>query len=120
MGPADLLSRGMHQRAQGANSSPRWKERLPAWPLPPRDRAGEEVLAALLGAASTTFQHCFLPFSLQVELTAVSSGGSSAQDASGKVEEKIGPKLEEQPPDPNPNPECVGKTVKDEDRKSVV
>lgn len=114
MGPADLLSRGMHQRAQGANSSPRWKKRLPAWPLPPRGRAGEEVLAALLGAASTTFQHCFLPFSLQVELTAVSSGGSSAQDASGKVEEKIGPKLEEQPPDPNPNPECVGKTVKDD------
>lgn len=50
----------------------------------------------------------------KVELTAVSSGGSSAQDASGKVEEKIGPKLEEQPPDPNPNPECVGKTVKDD------
>ncbi|XP_015715660.1 BCL-6 corepressor-like protein 1 isoform X2 [Coturnix japonica] len=50
----------------------------------------------------------------KVELTAVSSGGSGAQDASGKVEEKIGPKLEEQPPDPNPNPECVGKAVKDD------
>ncbi|XP_075369090.1 BCL-6 corepressor-like protein 1 [Mycteria americana] len=52
----------------------------------------------------------------KVELTAVSSGGSSAQglDADGKVEEKLGPKLEEQPPDPNPNPECAGKTVKDD------
>ncbi|XP_056215281.1 BCL-6 corepressor-like protein 1 isoform X5 [Falco biarmicus] len=52
----------------------------------------------------------------EVELTAVSSGGSSAQglDADGKVEEKLGPKLEEQPPDPNPNPERVGKTVKDD------
>ncbi|XP_068276096.1 BCL-6 corepressor-like protein 1 [Nyctibius grandis] len=52
----------------------------------------------------------------KVELTAVSGGGSSAQglDADGKVEEKLGPKLEEQPPDPNPNPECAGKTVKDD------
>ncbi|XP_052669475.1 BCL-6 corepressor-like protein 1 [Harpia harpyja] len=52
----------------------------------------------------------------EVELTAVSGGGSSAQglDADGKVEEKLGPKLEEQPPDPNPNPECAGKTVKDD------
>ncbi|KAM4660058.1 BCL-6 corepressor-like protein 1 isoform 2-T2 [Amazona ochrocephala] len=52
----------------------------------------------------------------EVELTAVSSGGSSAQglDADGKVEEKLGPKLEEQPPDPNPNPEGVEKTVKDD------
>ncbi|NXK13570.1 BCORL protein, partial [Herpetotheres cachinnans] len=52
----------------------------------------------------------------EVELTAVSGGGSSAQglDADGKVEEKIGPKLEEQPPDPNPNLECAGKTVKDD------
>ncbi|NWX41400.1 BCORL protein, partial [Steatornis caripensis] len=52
----------------------------------------------------------------KVELTAVSGGGSSAQglDADGKVEEKLGPKLEEQPPDPNPNAECVGKTVKDD------
>ncbi|NXC46808.1 BCORL protein, partial [Penelope pileata] len=50
----------------------------------------------------------------KVELTAVSGGGSGAQDANGKVEEKIGPKLEEQPPDPNPNPDCVGKTVKDD------
>ncbi|NXN45127.1 BCORL protein, partial [Rhinoptilus africanus] len=52
----------------------------------------------------------------KVELTAVSSGGSSAQglDADGKVEEKLGPKLEEQPPDPNPNLECTGKTVKDD------
>ncbi|XP_055583561.1 BCL-6 corepressor-like protein 1 isoform X4 [Falco cherrug] len=53
----------------------------------------------------------------EVELTAVSSGGSSAQglDADGNtVEEKLGPKLEEQPPDPNPNPERVGKTVKDD------
>ncbi|NXN62975.1 BCORL protein, partial [Himantopus himantopus] len=51
----------------------------------------------------------------KVELTAVSGGGSGAQglDADGKVEEKLGPKLEEQPPDPNPNPECAGKTVKD-------
>ncbi|NXW63566.1 BCORL protein, partial [Eurystomus gularis] len=51
----------------------------------------------------------------EVELTAVSSGGSSAQglDADGKVEEKIGPKLEEQLPDPTPNPECAGKAVKD-------
>lgn len=56
------------------------------------------------------------PFLLQVELTAVSGGGSSAQglDADGKVEEKIGPKLEEQPPDPNPDLECVGKTVTDD------
>ncbi|NXE29342.1 BCORL protein, partial [Ardeotis kori] len=52
----------------------------------------------------------------EVELTAVSGGGGSAQglDADGKVEEKIGPKLEEQPPDPNPSPECAGKTVKDD------
>ncbi|NXL06718.1 BCORL protein, partial [Mesembrinibis cayennensis] len=52
----------------------------------------------------------------KVELTAVSGGGSGAQglDADGKVEEKLGPKLEEQPPDPNPNPECAGKTVKDD------
>ncbi|NXI34653.1 BCORL protein, partial [Galbula dea] len=52
----------------------------------------------------------------EVELTAVSGGGSSAQglDADGKVEEKLGPKLEEQPPDPNPNPECSGKTLKDD------
>ncbi|NXY77849.1 BCORL protein, partial [Glareola pratincola] len=52
----------------------------------------------------------------KVELTAVSSGGSGAQglDADGKVEEKLGPKLEEQPPDPNPNLECTGKTVKDD------
>ncbi|NXJ70816.1 BCORL protein, partial [Rostratula benghalensis] len=52
----------------------------------------------------------------KVELTAVSGGGSSAQglDADGKVEEKLGPKLEEQPPDPNPNPECAGKTVTDD------
>uniref|UniRef100_A0A8C3V2Y4 BCL6 corepressor like 1 n=1 Tax=Catharus ustulatus TaxID=91951 RepID=A0A8C3V2Y4_CATUS len=52
----------------------------------------------------------------EVELTAVSGGGSSAQglDADGKVEEKLGPKLEEQPPDPNPNLECVGKTVTDD------
>ncbi|XP_075576551.1 BCL-6 corepressor-like protein 1 [Pelecanus crispus] len=52
----------------------------------------------------------------KVELTAVSGGGGSAQglDADGKVEEKLGPKLEEQPPDPNPNPECAGKTVKDD------
>ncbi|NXO57368.1 BCORL protein, partial [Aramus guarauna] len=52
----------------------------------------------------------------KVELTAVSGGGSSAQglDADGKVEEKLGPKLEEQPPDPNSNPECAGKTVKDD------
>lgn len=51
-----------------------------------------------------------------MELTAVSGGGSGAQglDADGKVEEKLGPKLEEQPPDPNPNPECAGKTVKDD------
>uniref|UniRef100_A0A8C5TXR2 BCL6 corepressor like 1 n=1 Tax=Malurus cyaneus samueli TaxID=2593467 RepID=A0A8C5TXR2_9PASS len=56
------------------------------------------------------------PFLLQVELTAVSAGGSSAQglDADGKVEEKLGPKLEEQPPDPSPNLECVGKTVTDD------
>ncbi|XP_040469997.1 BCL-6 corepressor-like protein 1 [Falco naumanni] len=48
----------------------------------------------------------------EVELTAVSSGGSSAQglDADGKVEAQT----EEQPPDPNPNPERVGKTVKDD------
>ncbi|NXJ84699.1 BCORL protein, partial [Trogon melanurus] len=52
----------------------------------------------------------------EVELTAVSGGGGSTQglDADGKVEEKLGPKLEEQPPDPNPNPECAGKTVKDD------
>ncbi|NXX78524.1 BCORL protein, partial [Urocolius indicus] len=52
----------------------------------------------------------------EVELTAVSGGGSSAQglDADGKVEEQLGPKLEERPPDPNPNPECSGKTVKDD------
>ncbi|NXP41086.1 BCORL protein, partial [Leiothrix lutea] len=52
----------------------------------------------------------------EVELTAVSGGGSSAQglDADGKVEEKIGPKLEEQSPDPNPELECVGKTVTDD------
>ncbi|XP_009947545.1 PREDICTED: BCL-6 corepressor-like protein 1, partial [Leptosomus discolor] len=52
----------------------------------------------------------------EVELTAVSGGGSSAQglDADGKVEEKLGPKLEEQPPDPDPNPECAGKTVRDD------
>ncbi|KAM9373902.1 BCL-6 corepressor-like protein 1 [Phaethornis superciliosus] len=52
----------------------------------------------------------------KVELTAVSGGGGSAQglDADGKVEEKLGPKLEEQPPDPNPDPECAGKTVKDD------
>lgn len=51
-----------------------------------------------------------------MELTAVSGGGSSAQglDADGKVEEKLGPKLEEQPPDPNPNLECAGKTVTDD------
>ncbi|NXP74579.1 BCORL protein, partial [Ramphastos sulfuratus] len=51
----------------------------------------------------------------EVELTAVSGGGGgSAQglDADGKVEEKLGPKLEEQPPDPNP--ECAGKTVTDD------
>ncbi|NXL87828.1 BCORL protein, partial [Alectura lathami] len=50
----------------------------------------------------------------KVELTAVSGGGSTAQDANSKVEEKIGPKLEEHPPDPNPNPECMGKTVKND------
>ncbi|NXV08382.1 BCORL protein, partial [Cettia cetti] len=52
----------------------------------------------------------------EVELTAVSGGGSSTQglDADGKVEEKLGPKLEEQPPDPNPDLECVGKTVTDD------
>ncbi|NXG43351.1 BCORL protein, partial [Psilopogon haemacephalus] len=52
----------------------------------------------------------------EVELTAVSGGGGSAQglDGDGKVEEKLGPKLEEQPPDPNPNPECAGKTVTDD------
>ncbi|RMB98203.1 hypothetical protein DUI87_25106 [Hirundo rustica rustica] len=52
----------------------------------------------------------------EVELTAVSGSGSSAQglDADGKVEEKLGPKLEEQPPDPNPDLECVGKTVTDD------
>ncbi|XP_051486447.1 BCL-6 corepressor-like protein 1 [Apus apus] len=52
----------------------------------------------------------------KVELTAVSGGGSSAQglDADGKVEEKLGAKLEEHPPDPNPNLECAAKTVKDE------
>ncbi|KAM6300046.1 BCL-6 corepressor-like protein 1 [Aegotheles albertisi] len=52
----------------------------------------------------------------KVELTAVSGGGGSAQglDADGKVEEKLGPKLEEQPPDSNPSPECAGQTVKDE------
>lgn len=51
-----------------------------------------------------------------MELTAVSGGGSGAQglDTDGKVEQKLGPKLEEQPPDPNPNPECAGKTVKDD------
>ncbi|NXN88911.1 BCORL protein, partial [Bombycilla garrulus] len=49
----------------------------------------------------------------EVELTAVSGSGRSAQglDADGKVEEKLGPKLEEQPPDSSPNLECVGKTV---------
>ncbi|NWX97405.1 BCORL protein, partial [Nothoprocta ornata] len=53
----------------------------------------------------------------KVELTAVSGGGSSAQglDADGKVEEKLGPQLEEQLPDPNPSPDCAGKTVKDDD-----
>ncbi|NXG37905.1 BCORL protein, partial [Dromaius novaehollandiae] len=53
----------------------------------------------------------------KVELTAVSGGGSNAQglDADGKVEEKLGPKLEEQLPDPNPSPECMGKTVKEDD-----
>nr|XP_030128607.1 BCL-6 corepressor-like protein 1 isoform X2 [Taeniopygia guttata] len=52
----------------------------------------------------------------EVELTAVSGGGSSAQglDADGKVEEKLRPKLEEQPPDCNPNLECVEKTVTDD------
>ncbi|XP_069723869.1 BCL-6 corepressor-like protein 1 [Phaenicophaeus curvirostris] len=52
----------------------------------------------------------------KVELTAVSGGGGSAQgvETDGKVEEKLGPRLEEQPPDPNPNPECAGKTVKDD------
>ncbi|XP_075291794.1 BCL-6 corepressor-like protein 1 isoform X2 [Opisthocomus hoazin] len=52
----------------------------------------------------------------EVELTAVSGGGGSAQglEADGKVEEKLGPKLEEQPPDPNLNPECAGKTAKDD------
>ncbi|NXK21756.1 BCORL protein, partial [Arenaria interpres] len=52
----------------------------------------------------------------KVELTAVSGGGGSAQglDADGKVEEKLGPKLEEQPPDPNPSPECTGKPVTDD------
>uniref|UniRef100_A0A8C8RK20 BCL6 corepressor like 1 n=1 Tax=Pelusios castaneus TaxID=367368 RepID=A0A8C8RK20_9SAUR len=51
----------------------------------------------------------------KVELTAVSSGGSNAQglDANGSVEEKLGPKLEEQPPDPHPKPECAGKGVKE-------
>ncbi|NWU92817.1 BCORL protein, partial [Upupa epops] len=52
----------------------------------------------------------------EVELTAVSGGGSGAQglDADGKVEEKVGPKLEEQPPDPDLNPEAAGKTVTDD------
>ncbi|NXF74275.1 BCORL protein, partial [Sclerurus mexicanus] len=52
----------------------------------------------------------------EVELTAVSGGSSSAQglDADGKVEEKLGAKLEEQPPDPNPNLESAGKTVTDD------
>ncbi|NXK89016.1 BCORL protein, partial [Formicarius rufipectus] len=52
----------------------------------------------------------------EVELTAVSGGSSSAQglDADGKVEEKLGPKLEEQPPDPNPDTESAGKTVTDD------
>ncbi|KYO45156.1 BCL-6 corepressor-like protein 1 isoform A [Alligator mississippiensis] len=52
----------------------------------------------------------------KVELTAVSSSGSNAQglDADGSVEEKLGPKLEEQPPDPKPNSECIGNVVKDD------
>ncbi|NXS06110.1 BCORL protein, partial [Oxylabes madagascariensis] len=52
----------------------------------------------------------------EVELTTVSGGGGSAEglDADGKVEEKLGPKLEEQPPDPNPDLECVEKTVTDD------
>ncbi|NXM67447.1 BCORL protein, partial [Serilophus lunatus] len=52
----------------------------------------------------------------EVELTAVSGGGSSAPglEADGKVEEKLGPKLEEQLPDPDTNPECAGKTVTDD------
>ncbi|NXG07205.1 BCORL protein, partial [Sakesphorus luctuosus] len=52
----------------------------------------------------------------EVELTAVSGGTSSAQglDADGRVEEKVGLKLEEQPPDPNPNSESAGKTVTDD------
>ncbi|CAM4718508.1 BCL-6 corepressor-like protein 1 [Lepidochelys kempii] len=48
----------------------------------------------------------------KVELTAV-SGGSNAQglDANNSVEEKLGPKLEEQLPKPYPKPECAGKAV---------
>ncbi|XP_065412414.1 BCL-6 corepressor-like protein 1 isoform X2 [Chrysemys picta bellii] len=48
----------------------------------------------------------------KVELTAV-SGGSNAQglDATSSVEEKLGPKLEEQPPKPYPKLECAGQAV---------
>ncbi|KAH1165364.1 hypothetical protein KIL84_022923, partial [Mauremys mutica] len=48
----------------------------------------------------------------KVELTAV-SGGSNAQglDANSSVEEKLGPKLEEQPPKPYSKPECAGQAV---------
>ncbi|XP_074864109.1 BCL-6 corepressor-like protein 1 [Carettochelys insculpta] len=49
----------------------------------------------------------------KVELTAVSSGGSNAQglEANGSVEDKLGPKLEEQLPNPYPQPVCAGKAV---------
>ncbi|NXK39098.1 BCORL protein, partial [Piprites chloris] len=65
---------------------------------------------------SSSQEFCVSSSLSEVELTAVSGGSSSAQglDADGKVEEKLGPKLEEQPPDPIPDSESAGKTVTDD------
>uniref|UniRef100_A0A674IV46 BCL6 corepressor like 1 n=1 Tax=Terrapene triunguis TaxID=2587831 RepID=A0A674IV46_9SAUR len=74
--------------------------------------SGEGEQPFLLRNAGSASRESLLPFSLQVELTAV-SGGSNAQglDATSSVEEKLGPKLEEQPPKPYPKPECAGQAV---------
>ncbi|XP_010078850.1 PREDICTED: BCL-6 corepressor-like protein 1 [Pterocles gutturalis] len=82
-----------------------------AWRAPLSDEESKTSSSQHLGSQ----EFCVSSSLSKVELTAVSGGGSSAQvlDADGKVEEKLGPKLEEQPPDPNPNPECAGRTVKE-------
>ncbi|XP_056215268.1 BCL-6 corepressor-like protein 1 isoform X2 [Falco biarmicus] len=112
----DLYSTSLQWGAQLEQHRPDshvWPQRGEVRRAPLSDEESKTSSSQHLGSQ----EFCVSSSLSEVELTAVSSGGSSAQglDADGNtVEEKLGPKLEEQPPDPNPNPERVGKTVKDD------